>query len=32
MRVYRQHPEYDPYGRITIGTQVDVWYKPIEEF
>lgn len=32
MRAYRQHPEYDPYGRITIGTQVDVWYKPIEEF
>jgi len=32
MRAYRQHPEYDPYGRITIGTKVDVWYKPIEEF
>ena len=32
MRVYRQYPEYDPYGRITIGTQVDVWYKPIDEF
>ncbi|HAJ99175.1 MAG TPA: hypothetical protein DCM62_04045 [Bacteroidales bacterium] len=31
-RVYRQFPEFDPYGRILKGTRVDVWYKPIDEF
>ena len=32
VRVYRQYPEYDPYGRITVGTRVDVWYQPLDEF